>query len=340
MRDNSSKRIAMKIPKMEPLTLPRGYPTAEAMKSWNQNEHNYNPDLWALDYETRRYLSGMTENDLRDRHASIIRNMDSYTEPYRDAVPINSYQSSWYWHRKEYQTRLEFILRGADPPLCEFAPAISNSGESEAEEIPNGNKFIFRYSKRKYMRQMIEQGQIRFSPAERYDNEKYNDARRDDELNKHAYIPSKNAKITDESGRTTNVIGDIRRTVSGPDYHLVCFSCVWNEKLFADFDADTCVKILDTNEFAKRIESAGKMTFPDWYFHDCPIQYFDPYEQDRHEPFDSAMSKDFRFAYQNEYRIIWARLDAPYVAGYKSIRIGPAHDLMKMYSADGEEISL
>ena len=102
----------MRIPQIERLVLPKSYPTPEAMKSFSQNEHNYNPDLWELEYVPHRYLSGMTESALQDRYHAIIRNMRSYTEPERDRIPIISYQSSWYWFRKEYQTRLEFALQG------------------------------------------------------------------------------------------------------------------------------------------------------------------------------------------------------------------------------------
>ena len=332
--------VAMKIPKIEPLTLPENYPTPKAMTSWNQNEHNYEPEMWDFEYGIRRYLSRIAERDLRDRYTDIVRNMGSYTGPERDPIPINSYQSSWYWFRKEYQNRLEFALRDIDPPALDYVPMSSNEGGPENQNIPDGTKVIFRYSKKKYMHKLVAQGQIRFSPAESYENKEHNQARRDDELHKHAYILGEHATITDQSARRINILGDIRRTVTGIRYHLLCLSCVWNPELFVDFKADTCVVISDPVEFAKRIEVAGRAVFPGWYFLDCPVQYFDPFEQGKNEVFDSAMSKDFRFAYQNEYRILWAQINAAPVIGHKCIEIGPALDIMAMYTVDGEEISL
>ena len=337
---SSSKKMAMKMPKIKPMTLPENYPTPQAMTSWNQNEHNYEPEMWALEYGIRRYLSRMPESDLRDRYTDIVRNMGSYTGPERDPIPINSYQSSWYWFRKEYQTRLEFSLRDIDPPALDYVPMNSNGGGPENPKVPNGTKILFRYSKKKYMQKMIEQGQIRFSPAESYEDEENNQARRDDELHKHAYIPGEHATITDQSGRRIDVLGDIRRTVTGTRYHLLCLSCVWNSDLFADFEADTCVAVSDPQEFSRRIETEGRAVFPGWYFHDCPVQYFDPFEQGKNEFFDSAMSKDFRFAHQNEYRILWAQMSAAPVISHKCIEIGPALDIMTMYTVDGEEIGL
>ncbi len=77
-----------------------------------------------------------------------------------------------------------------------------------------------------------------------------------------------------------------------------------------------------------------------WYFHSCPVQYFDPYERKENEFFNWAMSKDFRFAYQNEYRILWSQMTAAPVDGFHFVDIGSAHDLMKMYNKRGEEIRL
>ena len=330
----------MRIPQIERLALPKGYPTPKAINSWGQNEHNYNPDLWDLEYVPHRYLSEMTHSALQDRYRAIIRNMRSYTGPERDVIPINSYQSSWYWFRKEYQTRLEFALREIEPPTLNHEPQGTNESGPAHPKVPNGTKIIFRYGKREYMRQMVEQGGVRFSPAELYEGEKNNEARRDDELQKHSYTPGRHATITHESGQRLNVIGDIRRTIGGPQYHLVCFSCVWNLELFEDFQADTCVAVTDPAEFAKRLQEAGGSVFPGWYFLDSPVQYFDPYEQMKNEFFNSAMSKDFRFAYQNEFRILWSQMTATPVDGFQFVDIGPAEDIMTMYDMGGGEIRL
>ncbi|MYA95835.1 MAG: hypothetical protein F4X91_05445 [Nitrospinae bacterium] len=333
----------MQIPQIKRLTLPKGYPTPEAMKSCNQNVHSYNPDIWELDYVTYRYLSRIAENDLQNRYHEIIRNMHSYTGPERDPIPLDSYQSSWYWFRKEHQTRLEFALRELEPPvlpkLNHVLETFNKSGPTHPD-IPDGTKIIFRYGKRKYMRQMVEQGRVRFSPAELYESEENNAARRDDELHKHSYMPGQYTTIRRESGEVTKPIGDIKRTVTGSKYHLVCFSCVWNVELFEDFQADTCVAVSAPEEFAKRLEVASEPVFPGWYFLDMPVQYFDPYEMRKNEIFDSTISKDFRLAYQNEYRILWSQMNASPIDGFQFVEIGPAQDIMTMYDVDGREIPL
>ena len=330
----------MQIPKIERFTLPKNYPTPEVMQSWGQNEHHYHPDMWDLEYAPYRYLGGMTDSDLQHRYRTIAYNMRSYTEPERDSIPLNSYQSSWYWFRKEYHTRLELALRNIELPILNHEPRSKNGSGPANPKVPTGTEIIFRYDKRKYIRQMVEQGTIRFSPAESYEGEENNEARRDDELQKHARIPSQYTTITHESGQRLNVIGDIRRIIGGPKYHLVCFSCVWNPELFKDFQSDTCVAVTDPGEFARRLEEAGSQVFPGWHFHNGPVQYFDPYEQIENEHLNSAISKDFRFAYQNEYRFLWSQMSAAPVDGFQFVDIGPVQDIMTMYDGDGREIHL
>ncbi|MGF1623959.1 MAG: hypothetical protein ACFCVH_03670 [Alphaproteobacteria bacterium] len=328
-----------RIPPIQRLPLPMGLPTPEAIKSWGQNEVNYDPDFWDLEYTTYRYLSGMRDDALRDRYDCIVRNMRSWTGPERDVVPIVSYQGSWWWFRKEHQTRLEFAFRDLEPPAHIYEPPVPCTSGPVHPAIPNGTKLIYRYSNREYVRQMVEEGRVRFSAAQSYEGEENNAAQRDEELSKHAYMPGRYTKITTQDGQPIEIIGDVQRTVSASGYHLVCFSCVWDPQLFEDFQADTCVVVTDPAEFARRLEAAGAAVFPGWYSIDCPVQYFDPYERRKKEYFEAGMSKDFRFAYQNEYRILWSQLNNRPIDGAHFVDIGPAHEIMRMYDASGEEIS-
>ncbi len=328
----------MRIPKIELRTLPQNRPTSEATASCGHNKHDYDPGIWGIEYASFRYLSGITDNNLWDRYRAIIRNMRSYTESERDVIPIISYQSSWYWFRKEYQTRLEFAFRGIKLPALRHVSSNTSKHGPLHPTPPNGTEIIFRYGSRQYMQKMVKEGIMRFSPAHAYRSIGNDEARCDDELQKHSYLPSRYTTVTHESGQRIKVIGDIRKTVQGSEYYLICFSCVWDSELFREFNADICVAITDPSELAKRLKSASRDTFPQWYFHDGPVQYFDPYERAGNEHLSTAISKDFRFAYQNEYRILWTQLGASPVDGFKTVNIGPAQDIMTMYEANGEKI--
>lgn len=337
MSDNS---ITRKIPQITRLDLPVIYPANEAMKSYNQNIHFYHPDLWELEYSTYRYLNRIPESDLIERYHSIIRNMRAYPAGERNKIPINNYQSSWYWYRKEHHTRLEIAYREIDQPQPDIQPQQTNMLSLNQASIPNGSDRIFRYSKLEYMKDMVAHGNIRVSPASSYADTNLNIAQKDEELEKHAYMPGQYTTITHESGKAMKVIGDVKRSVSGPPYHLVCFSNVWDKQLFSDFEADTCCVVENPEEFSNRLERAGASLFPNWYYLNAPVQYFDPYERVENELFNSSMSKDFRFAYQHEYRILWSQMNEVPINRFQEICIGPAQDIMRLLDACGNKIQL
>ncbi len=292
-----------------------------------------------MEYASYRYLENMSDEALHKRFEAIIRNMPSYSGADRNVVPIISYQGAWYWFRKEHQTRLEFAFRELEVPKFDNLPFSMESPVPLRAKIPNGTDAIFRYGKREHLQELIVEGKVRFSPAEVYDDADNNDARKDDERQKHAYLPGKYTTITQEDGQRIPIIGDVQRSVGGPAYHLMSFSCVWDSRLFSEFEADSCIIVTNPEEFARRVEQAGRAVFPGWYFHDCPVQYFDPYERIPNEFFDAAMSKDFTYAYQNEYRVLWCQMDAAPIDGVQYVEIGPSQDIMKMYDQDGREIA-
>jgi len=117
-----------------------------------------------------------------------------------------------------------------------------------------------------------------------------------------------------------------------PDYYAFCMACDWDVNLFAAFDgADSCVVIKDVEEFARRIEVAAAEQLSNWYFHHNPVQYFDPYERVRNEYFDAGMCKDFRFAYQREYRFLWFAQNEEVANGFKFLSLGSLHDLAEVH---------
>ena len=308
------------------------------MQSWNQNKHSYHPDFWELEYVSYRYLSGLSNEALLDRYRSIIMNMRAYTDRKRDLIPLNSYQSSWYWFRKEHQTRLEFALRNIKSPALPRELQLTTGMGPSHPSVPNGTEVIFRYGKRDYMQPMVEYGRIRVSPAQMYKSDENNTARKDDEMRKDTYLPRLYTRIVQKDGDEINVIGDVKRTVGGPQYHLVCLSCVWDTQLFDEFEADVCVEITNPKEFTRRMELGGQSVFQDWYFYDNPVIYFDPYETPDNRHIIPGGSKDFRLAYQSEYRYLWSNIEGDEVQGIQFVNIGPSQDIMTMYDVQGRAI--
>jgi hypothetical protein len=255
-------------------------------------------------------------------------------------IPIECLFGSWYWYRKEHQTRYELFQRKLELP-CDLPTEYVNLAAASApfsQRYPEG-KLIFRYGDLRRMHEFIE-GSFRIAAAHNYSLIETDEARFDDELNKHEFMPAQHSKLTKADGQGIPLIGDIRRTSSTPNYYVLCASCEWSDELFQDFKAEACVVIRKPDIFANRLRSATATELNGWYFHDGPVQYFDPYEWRKKEPFLATNSKDFRFAYQREYRFLWDPLDLSVSAvGQRNLNIGSLKDIAELYDASGLRIA-
>jgi hypothetical protein len=68
-----------------------------------------------------------------------------------------------------------------------------------------------------------------------------------------------------------------------------------------------------------------------WGFHHNPVEYFDPYERIKNEYLNAGMCKDFRFAYQREYRFLWFPQNNQVPEGFKFISLGSLRDLAEVH---------
>lgn len=315
------------------LTIPDISPNPDAVRSLGDNQHGYEPEFWEFQYEIYRYLSRVKELDLVARYKSIIRNMRALISPDRHIIPIQSFLSSWYWYRKEHQTRLEFFLRGTSVPVEPPVGILDNApvAAPARPRHPNAADVLFRYGPSQRMQAMVERGSIRIGPASFCRDLERDEARADEERAKNSFVSGRYTRIITQEGKEIPIIGDVRRTVSAPDYFVLCMSCDWDPTLFDDFGSDSCVIVRDPEAFAQRLELAVKLVLNDWYFHHNPVEYFDPYEMPRHQYFDASMCKDFRFAYQREYRFLWMHMDGREVDGFKFLELGPLDGIAEIH---------
>ena len=183
------------------------------------------------------------------------------------------------------------------------------------------------------MKPFIERGEIRISPASFYKDGPVSDHRTDDELNKKRSFPGQHSRITTMEGKGISIIGDVHETVSnGVNYYALCMSTDFEPQIFEEFsDYDSCVIIKDPEQFAARIEASSRNALPNWYFHHNPVEYFDPCEPYKNQYFDPVMCKDFRFAYQMEYRVIWHPQEYGSAKDYIFLRLGSLEDICDLY---------
>jgi len=319
--------------KIPALQTPNVLPHPDAIRSCKDNQYSYEPEFWEFQYDIYRYLSQLSEEYLISRYQGIIRNMYALISADRHVIPIQSFLSSWYWYRKEHQTRLEFFLRRMELPVQPPA-GILNNDPADAPirpRSPNAGDVLFRYGRRQYMKKMFEHGSIRIGSASFYSSLEADIARADTECLKNFFTPGEYSRITTRDGREIPIKGDVQHSVSAPNYFVFCMSCDWDPALFDDFNADACVIIRKSEVFAERLELASKPDLDGWYFHHCPVEYFDPYETPLNQYFDAIMYKDFRFAYQREYRFLWVHTGGKEASGFKFLELGSLERLAEIY---------
>jgi hypothetical protein len=317
--------------KIPSLKLPGILPHERAIKSWGQNIHDYEAEFWEFQYEIYRYQKNLSDEKVVNRYKEMCRNFRVLTGRERHVIPINTFLSSWYWYRKEHQTRYELFQRGI--PLPSPIPEPRRSIKKPfCPKGPNSCDILFRYGHFKYMQGFVEKGKIRISPASAYRDGFELDPRTDDELNKHRWELGDHIRIRTQTGKEQPIIGDLKRTVSAPNnYYTLCVSTDFEPTMFELFGYDSCVVIKNPKEFAARLERVTRSILPGWYFLDCPIEYFDPHEPNRTQLFTATMCKDFSYAYQMEYRFLWDPLDKTSAKDHIEVNLGPLRDICELY---------
>jgi hypothetical protein len=242
--------VKLRIP---PSDLPSTLPSLEAIRSLDDNQHSYEPEFLEFQYEICQYLIGIPLDSLQSRYEGILKNMKLLVSLDRDVIPIQSFYSSWYWYRKEHQTRLEFFNRGIalSPPPCKFVDESKYSIPRPSH--PNSGDILFRYDRKFFTQRLVENGEIRIKPAHSNGDSSLDSARRDDELTKSTFTLRRHARITTQDGRNIPVRGDVRRTTIGPDYYMLSMSCDWNPNLKDTFGGSCAViQMLSQHDLALR----------------------------------------------------------------------------------------
>jgi hypothetical protein len=325
---------ALEMLRIDPLPLPNTYPHPKALRSCGQNRHSYEPEFWEFEYNIYRYLSRVSKDELAKRYRDLVRNMNSLIKSDRHVIPIQNVLSSWYWYRKEHQTRLEFSLRRMSLPLESPVGLLENSAAHDTSQrsFPKCGRILYRYGRRTYMEEMVREGLVRIAPASYYREFELDPARMDEELAKSSFMPGDYTRMV-HKGKPSPFIGDVRRAVFAPNYYALCMSLDCDPFLLGAFGADAIVVIREPEVFAQRLDDAAKNTLEGWYFHHNPVCYFDPYETLNHRDIDARMFKDFSFAYQREYRFLWMHQNGRESNGFKYLNLGPLHDIAEIHIA-------
>jgi hypothetical protein len=318
------------------LPLPRSLPHSGAITSTGSRPEHYTPESWEREYRARRYLGRVSPGELESRYTSILRNLVTLVSAERDVIPLTSALSSWYWFRKEHQTRLEFSLRQA-PIAAPELPLYSERRGPAKPEYPNAGDVLFRYGKKNHLQQMLDEGVVRLGSATSYVQMENDSARQDDEITKTSYLPGEYARVTTMAGREIPIVGDITRKTSTSNYCLLCLSSEWDPQLFTAFKAaDSGLLIKGWERLHKRLSGASEKAFPGCISSLLPVHYFDPYDMTAREPSIAALLKDFRFAYQQEWRFICVPQNDEPPQQALFLNTGPLTDIAELFMSTWE----
>lgn len=272
--------------------------------------------VWIEKYRANRYLHEQNAQQLTHRLSDIAQNLMTFDEKTGKYVPNYNLSSDGIympvrnldWLKMATEVYEEFRLRCMDlPDLPSQAPIaacekkLSKTGWAnrpdlvevskpslDTYEVPN---LLFRYSTKKYNKQFVDLGRVRVVPASSYNDACLNRARRDNE------------KIME-----VNEFGGHFET---DDFLTVCFSAIYDYRVYCEFEADSCVVVNSIPKFMERFNDAvskyntisGRLRIAKVVT--CPTIYYDPFNVEPPTIADEIfLTKPFRFAYQYEFRLV------------------------------------
>jgi hypothetical protein len=284
-------------------------------------------EKWEMQYRVNRYLRHLSDEELGERLGVVMNNLMNLTHDQK-ITPIPMDQegesvSAMYAHVME-----EFRLRRSgvtDREIQQFRfPNYDWPGITKAYDAFNAlnitpGEYLVKYSKREYIQAAFERGEIRISPASRYNDHSLNYSIMDDELSLALRPPDITTKDT------TKVVA------TGTDYYVCCLANEFSLRLFGDFEADACLVITEPHRFINRLFQAVYRKLFLWQGYAKPVQYIDPVKPQKAD-MDIYCSKNFRYAYQREYRIIWRPISPRTALPYLHVQIGSLEDCCKVVS--------
>ncbi|MFK0689527.1 hypothetical protein ACFX5Q_15140 [Mesorhizobium sp. IMUNJ 23033] len=301
------------------------------------------PQFWRREYLNNRYLTTKSVDYLENRMSDIFDNimvLDWDTWKYKPSVTIDEgiYYSLPHldFLRMMIEVAYEGELRGkeiakannkrklidAEKTLIDQMWAIrpefrtSNKVFSTAYRNP---ETIFRFSAKEFNSSLLHSGKLRFSPSLAYADGALLPAQFDNENQVHV---SNGGYYELDS-----------------EFWVCSFSCVYELRMYAEFNADSCLVIRDASEFKRRVVQSI-------YKHNSdnendviaravfsPVVYYDPCKlADVETANEIHFLKHFRYAYQREFRAtLIPKTTRPSTPVF--LNLGPLTDIAELVSA-------
>lgn len=298
-----------------------------------------------MHYRQDPNLQHLNEGELAKRLKDVTNNLMTLTEGQQiGIIPMD--QNGDYWNTAIIHVHEEFRLRGGIPPahLRDLPypnydwPGVDKAFAAVSTMNLVPGKYLVKYSKLEFLQAALERGAIRISPASSYDDSSLNRAVRDNEL-ELSLRPRpqlvKNAaleRFSDDLKPPVPAVGPVVETLTAPtNYYVYCLASEFSLRLFADFEADACLIIMKPRIFMERLFSAVLAQLPGWTAFGVGVNYVDPVNAVKEE-IDIFYSKDFSYAYQKEYRLIWKPPTQEGTLPYIHVEVGSLKDCCEIIS--------
>jgi hypothetical protein len=284
-------------------------------------------EWWRHNYLTSPYLAGAPDDRVAARFREVFINdidlngkgqiahppvtpLDNFTEKFTHL--LEDFASRGGLHASTIEEARKPILRYFEhgDPI-----AIKMFDGYNAPSTP----FLVKYGRREFLEPMLLEGRIRICPASFYNDVKFSDAIKDDEIHKLFFIPTYRERLRgvyhlNYQGRRIEFgDDDIILPVVVPDYFLFSLCDHIYYRMPTDFGADAALIIRDPGFFVQKLISSFLARWSDWRPVHGPVTYYDPY-RDYSKIKIPEMSKQFGYAYQREVRIVLGAKIMPRVA--------------------------
>jgi hypothetical protein len=320
--------------------IPIPYEIADGKKMFKRS------DLWRLQYRVTRYMAHIPNEELDERNTDVFSNIMYLTPEGQLAPTMIGGDSPIEWTELWTHIMEEYGLRGRGMPggfvtnaqmprpvgegrLAKGTLALQRRGIS-----PNGK--IIKFGREEHLREALLKGRLRIAPASSYQGDSCR-ARQDSELEISyrwpAFVRHPDAtQLPDE--RFPNRLAAVMRfsAIAPSDYYTACFARTFVHRLFDDFDANSCLVVVDEELFKQKM-LAGFATFrPKWPGICRQVDYIDPLLPTSHP--DIYFAKHFRYAYQQEFRFVWKPPVPVRKLSAAFIETGPLHDCCELLTSE------
>ena len=316
---------------------------------------------WVREYCANRYCRYQTREELHQRDQDIWGNTLVLEPSGRMGLTTDE-----DWYRLQQHVITEMLLRGEPPTPSNRHPRVQEAhpffdGElcRKAAAVVSArgtdHDMLVKYGKREHMEALLREGAVYLNSATSYNEAAHNQAVRDNEL-----AISFDGGYARETGPTPfydrdhpppqsimdsgvgfrpiheipQLAADQYATMTiqmATDYWMFCMADVLDQRLFADFEADSCL-IIRRRPFIQRLLRAATLQLPnvDRYF--GAVHYVDPLgarlagdRVTRSMPIH--MTKVFRYAYQREVRFAFLPKTFKERLEPRFLQVGPISDI-------------